>query len=510
MRSSKAGFSHIIILALAVSCRHLSEWTTSAQSISFSPAEGNALTPMVVTVNGFIGTNGPAPVTIYGGGLSGSCSSSRPCTFDANMGYFSGKHWVTASAIVNGQDVTISNYFVVREARAFINRACGTNGSKVIVTGYDFGRNQTIVTDGFQTQANASGRFAMNVIINSGASGSFQLVSQDGFHFVTNYFNIGATSACKEAAGQSTGGDGGVTITRPGGQPQPLNPGDPVHVGDEVRTGAGGKQRIMLGDGSTLELAPNSRLKIDAFSFNPANGASDQFACGLLQGACAFVGGFLDKHDNNATINTGLANIGMRGTEFITQRDPCSATQTVYLIHGQIAITPTNSVTTNVVDAPATIRYDATNVWISSLTAETYDALKSEIIPANAVVTFGAWLTQYFGCTNGNVFAAPGADPDGDGQNNFSEFLARTDPTTGSSVFKLISAAREGNSVRLHWQTHGGITNLVEASTALGGDFTPVSAPIPIAGDDDTTTNHLDAGVIATNDSRFYRIRLVQ
>src|SRR5262249_24482216 len=106
-----------------------------ADSVSLSPAEGNALTPFTITVDGFIGTNGPVGVSVGGGSIAGSCSTARPCTFSANMGYYSGKFWVEASAMVDGVYVVVSNSFTVHNARAYIDRACGSNGTKIIVTG---------------------------------------------------------------------------------------------------------------------------------------------------------------------------------------------------------------------------------------------------------------------------------------------------------------------------------------------------------------------------------------
>jgi hypothetical protein len=46
------------------------------------------------------------------------------------------------------------------------------------------------------------------------------------------------------------------------------------------------------------------------------------------------------------------------------------------------------------------------------------------------------WQIAHFGFSNTN--AAPGADPDHDGQNNLMEFIAGTDPTSASSVFTLL------------------------------------------------------------------------
>ena len=59
----------------------------------------------------------------------------------------------------------------------------------------------------------------------------------------------------------------------------------------------------------------------------------------------------------------------------------------------------------------------------------------------NLVVTpyvspYDAWQLQYFNCTNCAQGAAS-ADPDGDGQNNLTEFLAGTDPTNGVSTWGI-------------------------------------------------------------------------
>jgi hypothetical protein len=47
--------------------------------------------------------------------------------------------------------------------------------------------------------------------------------------------------------------------------------------------------------------------------------------------------------------------------------------------------------------------------------------------------SFADWQTQYFGSAS-NPLAAANADPDGDGQTNYQEFLAYTDPNDASSA----------------------------------------------------------------------------
>jgi hypothetical protein len=500
----------VYCLALALLAIGLLEIRALANSISFSPAEGNAGTAMNVIVTGFEGTNGPVPVSIGGASIADSCGTTRPCIRAANMGNFSGTFWVAASAVVDGVNVVVSNSFTVRTAKAFISRGCGPGGTKVIVTGQDFARNSIVAVANSLTQADAAGRFAVSLTLPSGPPGLYDIITHDGTRFVTNQFYIDANSACEEDIGHVANLEGEGTVQHPGGQPQPLHPGDPIRLGDIITIGAGGRANLLFLDDSTITMNSNAKLLMDTQVYDPANHQNDKSWFSFMDGAFAYVSGLVTKRpDNNVRLNTPVGNIGIRGTEFISRRDPCSATQEVYLIHGQLAIMPTNSTVTNIVNAPATIYFDATNVWTNSLTQATYDALKAEFNQTNPV-TFASWLVQNFGCTNDNPSATATADPDGDGQNNYAEFLARTDPTTNASVFKLISAARESDGVRLFWQTHGGITNVVQAAASIGGDYTNISPNIVIPGDADVTTNYLDAGVITNAAARFYRVRLVQ
>jgi len=48
-----------------------------------------------------------------------------------------------------------------------------------------------------------------------------------------------------------------------------------------------------------------------------------------------------------------------------------------------------------------------------------------------------AWRLKYFGSTSTNSSSFAGGDPDHDGVNNLNEFLSGTNPTNGTSVFKL-------------------------------------------------------------------------
>lgn len=474
-----------------------------ANSVSCLPPEGNALSPVQVVVDGFIGSNGPVSVNISGA-FGGGYGTNRPIVINGPMPYFSGKHWVIASALVNGVNQQASNYFVVATAEATISQACGTNGTKVLITGNNFNRNGTVYVDTGVANANSNGVFAKEITING--SGTLNIVSQDGTHFVTNQFTVG-TNICDAAVARATGGSGDNTIERPGQPPVPFFPGDPFNEGDIIRTGPNGSATLLFPDGTEFVIPKNSTLTLDEYVFNPADSSGSSFF-NFLQGAFVYVSGLIGKEDpGNVGINTPMGALGIRGTEFIARRDPCSTTQEVYLLHGQLAITPTNSTVTNIVDGPATILFDATNVVTSALTTSNYWSLWSELTQSNSL-TLGSWLVHYFGCTNGNPDATAEADADNDGQNNESEFRTRTDPTNSASVFRMVSAKPEGDGIRLTWRTHGGITNLVQAAAGLGGAFSDISSQVVIPGASDVITNYLHTGALTNSAAGYYRVRL--
>ena len=129
-----------------------------------------------------------------------------------------------------------------------------------------------------------------------------------------------------------------------------------------------------------------------------------------------------------------------------------------------------------------------------------------------ALTAFQAWQIQYFGSTN-NPNAAPGADPDRDGQNNLAEFLTGTNPTNSASGLQITSVVATGNDVLVSWATAGGTTNVMQSSAGLpdgtySTNFFDMSPLIVIPGSGDATTNYVDTGGATNFPARYYRIRL--
>lgn len=75
--------------------------------------------------------------------------------------------------------------------------------------------------------------------------------------------------------------------------------------------------------------------------------------------------------------------------------------------------------------------------------------------------------------------------------------------------FRLLSATREGNNMRVSWLTAGGRDdNTVQAASVVAGPYTNLSASLAIPGVGLVTTNYLDIGG-AINPARFYRLKAI-
>ena len=72
--------------------------------------------------------------------------------------------------------------------------------------------------------------------------------------------------------------------------------------------------------------------------------------------------------------------------------------------------------------------------------------------------------------------------------------------------FRISSAAREGNNIRITWITAGGRTNTVQVSDNVGGTYSNLSPALAIPGIGQVTTNYLQVNG-ASSAARFYRLQ---
>jgi hypothetical protein len=120
---------------------------------------------------------------------------------------------------------------------------------------------------------------------------------------------------------------GGATIHR-GQNVIPLSEGAHILLNDTVQTASDGGVGVILQDGTRLSLGPNTEIKIDRFIYQPADG---KFALllQLARGGLAYVSGKIAKFSpGSVTVETPVAILGLRGTEFVVSIEGAAPVKT--------------------------------------------------------------------------------------------------------------------------------------------------------------------------------------
>ncbi len=131
---------------------------------------------------------------------------------------------------------------------------------------------------------------------------------------------LGASAAFAGSAGEFTVVKGRVDVTRPGTAARMVSAGDPVEVGDVVRTKSRSRAEIVFRDGSILRLAPGSRLEITEFlaGEQESRGIFKLFRGKVRSRVKKIMGSLFGRFQRNRfEVHTPTAVIGVRGTDFV-------------------------------------------------------------------------------------------------------------------------------------------------------------------------------------------------
>lgn len=98
--------------------------------------------------------------------------------------------------------------------------------------------------------------------------------------------------------------------------------GDGIHTGDRITTGKDGAASVVLRDGTTLVLGPDTTADLSQFQFDSTT-QEGNVLLELLQGSVRVITGLLSKvNPDRFKVRTPTVVVGVRGTDFIVEAIP--------------------------------------------------------------------------------------------------------------------------------------------------------------------------------------------
>ncbi|PKR55849.1 hypothetical protein COO20_01080 [Thalassospira marina] len=96
-----------------------------------------------------------------------------------------------------------------------------------------------------------------------------------------------------------------------------IESGQPIYLGDYIRSSAGSGMQILLMDETVFTIGPNSEIAIDDFVYDPSNNQGHMTAS-ITRGVVRVLTGKLAHNDpKTMKINLPVGSIGIRGTQFL-------------------------------------------------------------------------------------------------------------------------------------------------------------------------------------------------
>lgn len=121
-----------------------------------------------------------------------------------------------------------------------------------------------------------------------------------------------------------------------------LSRGDKVQEGDVLQT-ASGQLILRMSDGGLISLRENTKTSLDQYKnrqVDTTGAVRITVEQGIVRSSTGEIG---EKDKSKFRVNTPFSALGIRGTDFITSVD--SSGQMVYVVKGEIALSPFNSAT---------------------------------------------------------------------------------------------------------------------------------------------------------------------
>lgn len=132
---------------------------------------------------------------------------------------------------------------------------------------------------------------------------------------------------------------GVVRLASADGTSRPVARGTSIHEGDRIETDAGGHVHLRFVDGGRISVRPSSRLQIENYSHSEQQPAISAIKFRLDEGVVrSITGRWGEAARDRFRLNTPVAAIGVKGTDFVVTTDADKTLASVYT--GAIVLTP--------------------------------------------------------------------------------------------------------------------------------------------------------------------------
>ncbi len=119
----------------------------------------------------------------------------------------------------------------------------------------------------------------------------------------------------------------------------PVDRGTPIRVGDRIETQAGGHVHLRFVDGGRLSIRPASTLQVEDYSHSTQQSALGAIKFRLDEGVVrSITGSWGEAARDRFRLNTPIAAIGIKGTDFVVKTEGDKTSASVYT--GAIMFTP--------------------------------------------------------------------------------------------------------------------------------------------------------------------------
>lgn len=124
---------------------------------------------------------------------------------------------------------------------------------------------------------------------------------------------------------------GMARVISPSGQVLPAEKGVAIRVGDRIETGIGGHVHLRFVDGGRVSVRPASRLQIDNYAHSSDKPALNAIKFRLDEGVVrSITGSWGEVARDRFRLNTPMAAIGVKGTDFIVRSSAGATSVSVY------------------------------------------------------------------------------------------------------------------------------------------------------------------------------------